>query len=217
MSNFILSKNRNSYYFFVLNNLPSLQEGRWVEFIRLSWIALQESISLLVLQLGTPSQPKSQSSIFHTSINFIQAFHLISKYIKLGHADVMDVYTCLAIHSLSKIPWDKLSSSTLKGWKFDLEIKSNNDGLVHDDIKSSGLLYILFGSILQLLCSLVDQNNLEEGSGSLDDSNMYFKFTSLVSNLLSCCFSHKECNHVEISQYLKHKTLVILIFSFPIA
>lgn len=166
----------------------------------------------LKINLGTLSEPKSQSLIFHTPINLIQAFHLISKYIKLDNADIMETYSCLAIHSLSKLPWDKLSSSIQKGQMFGLEIESNNGGLVNEDFRSSGLLYILFGSILQLLCSLVDQNDLEEGSSGLDNSNIYFKFTSLVSNLLFCCFSHKECNHVDISRYLKHKSLVILIF-----
>lgn len=138
-----------------------------------------------------------------------QILRNVLKCLKLENDELVGVFMNLTISSLIKVPWDLFSSIHISQ-SFTVEDTSGKVDLLDRRNGLSEVNGVLLGTVLQLFCSLVDQNDTEdEGGGSLGELAINSKFIYLVPQLLSSCFScclrHKDRG---LSQYLSHKMLV---------
>ncbi|KAL4367996.1 hypothetical protein GQ457_05G006860 [Hibiscus cannabinus] len=105
--------------------------------------------------------------------------------------------------SILNAPWDSMD-----------EIFGGNGG-EKDEPRT-----LFLGNFIQLLCSFVEQFSFAEGlDESVDKHEILSKIISLVPKLFSWCLGKRaECANMSISQYFKHKLLVLMIrLSFQIS
>ncbi|ONK76005.1 uncharacterized protein A4U43_C03F22840 [Asparagus officinalis] len=158
-------------------------------------------IALLQARLGKVSWPVVAA--------LTRILRNILKSLKLENGDLEGAFTGLVVSSLVKIPWDVFcgihasESLMIHVGLGKVDLQDRHNGLK----RTTG---VLLGTVLQLLCSLVKQDYSEdERDGPLGELATYSKFTNLVPQLLSSCFSkcmrHKDMG---LSTYLRHKMLV---------
>uniref|UniRef100_A0A1D1ZB79 Protein Lines n=1 Tax=Anthurium amnicola TaxID=1678845 RepID=A0A1D1ZB79_9ARAE len=173
-----------------ISNFLVQYEKKWEEFIHLLWISLQvainscaslstsdESVVPSVLHCcdnrdeASPTTECSdvdaqfvalllsrlRSSHGLISADLIHVLQTIWKSLKNEDGDLAQSYLHLAVFSLLKMPWDLLSNicpAQTGGSCITQNVVGGKFGIV----ESNG---VFFGAVLQLLCSLVEPNNLE--------------------------------------------------------
>ncbi|XP_029116280.1 uncharacterized protein [Elaeis guineensis] len=143
--------------------------------------------------------------------NLFGILRTILKFLKHETCDLEGVFKHVAVSSLLKMPWDLFGEILVSSSLASRQMSSGMDE-VHDRKNGlSGSRYILSGVILQMFCSLVEREDSADGS---DDSSgelaLYSKFSNLVLKLLPCFSEHQECNDKCLSQYLRHKLLMLM-------
>lgn len=187
------------------------------DFIQNYFLATDELPATLDLDLDTRSfitlsQSRLQGATWLTVGSLFQVLQKILKRLKHEHDDLHELYMRIAVSALMKMPWDLLGEIHARDpvTKEECSCKDNVLNVKNSFAYSKD---IFLGSLLQLMCSLVGQNNPNEiEDGLLKDIAVYSKFTSLVPKLLSFCFSeHLRCANICLSQYLRHKALMLMI------
>lgn len=153
--------------------------------------------------------PKLLNANWAAAAALVQVLHKILKSLKNNHGELAEEYLQSFSHSLPNVSWDLLHENHVARCTGTWMIHSKDLSL-HQEVGSPGQKEIFLGTLLQLFCSLVDPNGLEEISGSSFDGLPFLtEIIDLVPNLLCWCLS----NHVNyklncISRYLRHKMLV---------
>lgn len=139
-----------------------------------------------------------------------QVLRAIFKYLKEDYDDqFVNVYYDSVNSFLSKVPWDKLDQYQLcftNGIK-----KSSSTSPFHLNNLSAMEPRINFlGTFLQLLCSLVDQNDCAEtGDGSANEHPLFVTVVNLLPRIVKWCLNGQGgSSHLHIMHYFKHKLLV---------
>ncbi|KAJ4967529.1 hypothetical protein NE237_019378 [Protea cynaroides] len=209
---------------FVISNFIAKLGSKWGGFLHLLCVCLEVAISnnLSSLTVSTPGatnlECKASSFIlrsrlvnanWHTVAGLFRVLRKIMKYLKQNSdGDLLEVY----IHSISNVRWE-LWNETHVGWTSEVEISSTGVALLPRNICSPECRFLFLGGLLQLFCSLVEQNGLVEAKGVLD------KIFCLVPKILNWCFYKQgDFNDIRVYQYLRHKMLMLMIrLSFQIS
>ncbi|GMJ07962.1 hypothetical protein like AT3G50430 [Hibiscus trionum] len=149
-------------------------------------------------------KPKLKNTSLFTVAGIIRILRNILKFLKEEcDDDLVLVFLNSISFSILNAPWDSMD-----------EIFGGNGG-EKDEPRT-----LFLGNFIQLLCSFVEQFSFAEGlDDSVDKHAFLSKIINLVPKLLSWCLGKKaECADTSISQYLKHKLLVLMIrLSFQIS
>lgn len=138
----------------------------------------------------------------------IRVLRNILKYLKQKCEDqLVEVYLDSVNSFLLNVPWDCMD---------EILYDRNGDKDCNTGDGSENEPKVLFlGNFIQFLCSLAEQVCSMETLGStLDTKIMLSKIIDLVPKLLYWCLGKRGdfvSNHFRISQYLKHKLLVLMI------
>lgn len=146
------------------------------------------------------------------------ALRVICKHLKEDYDDgLVKVYYDSVNSCLLNMSWDLLDEcwgcnigSSKKSSSMD-QPHLNNFSAMEPRIK-------LLGTFLQLLCSLVDQNDLvETGCDSTNKHPLIVTVRNLVPRLIKWCLTKQEDSaETCIIHYLKHKLLVSVIYLFNV-
>ncbi|XP_028764021.1 uncharacterized protein LOC114722220 isoform X2 [Neltuma alba] len=142
-----------------------------------------------------------------------QVLRAVFKYLREDYDDeLVKMYYDSVSSCLSKVPWDLLHQ--FQGCLIDGSKKSfYMDPLNVDNFSAMEPRIKFLGTFLQLLCSLVDQNDfVETGGASVIEHQLLVTVVNLVPRLLEWCLikrgdSAESC----IIQYFKHKLLILMI------
>ncbi|KAI5004798.1 hypothetical protein ZWY2020_032041 [Hordeum vulgare] len=132
--------------------------------------------------------------------DLFRVLHIILKLLKLNDSELKDEFICLSIYHIQKLHWDP-------GYQFNA---GKVVSLVTDDrhslSKDSAQFGIVSGSLLQLLCSLVEQSDMED----MDRRDVFVKLADVIPRLATYL---QEQQHIpkSLSQYSKHKILMLMI------
>ncbi|KAI4327504.1 hypothetical protein L6164_019954 [Bauhinia variegata] len=138
---------------------------------------------------------------------------VIFKYLKEDYDDrLVKVYYDSFSSCVLKMPWDLLDEDCV--FEIGGANKSSYMNLLHPN--SCGAMEPatkFLGTFLQLLCSLVDQNDFaEHQGGSTQKHPLIVKVIDLVPRLVKWCLDMKgDIANMCIIQYFKHKLLVLMI------
>lgn len=189
------------------------------DFIQTYFLATDELPATLDLDLDirsfiTLSQSRLLGATWVTVGSLFQVLQKILKSLKQDHDDLHELYVHIAVSALLKMPWDLLGGIHARD-PVTKEVCSCKDNVLNIKNSCAYSKDIVLGSLFQLMCSLVGQNNSDEiEDGLLKDITIYSKVTNLVPKLLSFCFSeHLRCANNCLSQYLRHKALVSVNFT----
>ncbi|KAK1317811.1 hypothetical protein QJS10_CPA05g01530 [Acorus calamus] len=206
---------------------------KWAEFLQLLWVTVEMAASNIHFDSAAPSsagfnsihadgqlktcylltrddtdieifvsllRPRLIRMKFFMLTSLLQVLRNVLKSLKRKDSDHIDVYMYHGVSSLSKLPWNLLNQ---------ICADQTNGGV--DSAESKG---VFFGTLLQLICSLAEQNIVKEDMGSsFHDFPLLAKVIDLIPELLSCCFTgHVDHNRTCVSQYLRHKSLDDLLF-----
>ncbi|KAK9165302.1 hypothetical protein Scep_000493 [Stephania cephalantha] len=136
-----------------------------------------------------------------------QVMHLVLKHLKKDNAEESaSVHIHSLISSVINIPWNLLDEI------FEMP---TNEAHVSCDVnaflkgKSDYLMsrMLFLGTLLQLLCSLADQCVLID----TDREAVLDNIARLIPKLLSWCFAKQDPASNGISQYLRHKILMLMV------
>ncbi|KAJ0963400.1 hypothetical protein J5N97_028522 [Dioscorea zingiberensis] len=182
-------------YFLAPNELPATKD---LDFDIRNFITLSQSRLLGVTWL--------------TLGGLFQVLQKILKRLKREHDDLHKVYVHLAVSSLMKMPWDLLDGIHARDL-ITKELSISKDNVLNIKNSFAYSKDILLGSLLQHMCSLVEQNNSDDNGDDLcEDITIYSKFTNLVPKLFSFCFSeYLRCTNKCLYQYFQHKALMLMI------
>ncbi|XP_054824563.1 uncharacterized protein LOC129322317 isoform X3 [Prosopis cineraria] len=142
-----------------------------------------------------------------------QVLRAVFKCLKEDYDDeLVKMYYDSVNSSLSKVPWDLLDQFQV--YLTDGSKKSSSTNPLNVDNFSAmepGVKFL--GTFLQLLCSLVDQNDfVETGGASANKHPLLVTVVNLVPRLLKWCLNKKGGSaETCIIQYLKHKLLILMI------
>ncbi|XP_020095459.1 uncharacterized protein LOC109715072 isoform X3 [Ananas comosus] len=190
----------------------------WIMFVQFIWITLETAISNIcrnsssctatdklyeIENLSTDSrsfiallQLRRANLSWQMVAGLLRLLRNILKFLKLDNNELLEKYIDLATPFVQNMPWDCLSK---------INVGEKNNGL-------SGLEAILPGTLLQLFCSLVGQNDLEGVENDLlERQDLFCKLCDLVPKLLSYFCNQLEADNKLISQYLRHKMLMLMI------
>lgn len=134
--------------------------------------------------------------------NLFGILRTILKFLKHENCDLEGVFKHVAVSSLLKMPWYLFSEIHVGSSLASSQMSSAMDEVLDKNILS--------GVILQMFCSLVErEDSVDVSDDSSGELALYSKFSNLVFKLLPCFSKHQECNDKCLSQYLRHKLLVI--------
>ncbi|XP_043711668.1 uncharacterized protein LOC122660427 isoform X2 [Telopea speciosissima] len=145
---------------------------------------------------------------WHTVAGLFRVLRNIMKYLKQNNdGDLLKIY----MDSISNVCWELLSEIHV-GQTNEVQINSTGVALLHRNVCSPESRFLFLGGLLQLFCSLVEQNDLVESKGVLD------KIVCLVPKLLNLCFYKQgDFNNSRFHQYMRHKMLMLMVrLSFQI-
>nr|KYP42544.1 hypothetical protein KK1_036071 [Cajanus cajan] len=205
--------------------------NNWDGFIRLLCCSLELAIARVIsCSSEPPSGPENSNFdcsdveflMQHGLINFdwstvagiVRALRVICKCLKEEDYDdgLFKVYYDSVNSCLLKMPWDlwdKYSSCEFGGTKNNSSINQ-----LHLKIFSAMVPVMNFlGTFLQLLCSLVDRNDLvETDCDSVEKHPLFVTVVNLVPRLAKWCLNKQEDSaETHIVHYLKHKLLILMI------
>uniref|UniRef100_A0ACD5UXF8 Uncharacterized protein n=1 Tax=Avena sativa TaxID=4498 RepID=A0ACD5UXF8_AVESA len=131
-------------------------------------------------------------------ISLFRVLHIILKFLKLSESEFKDDFICLSIHHIQKLRWDP-------GYQL---IAGKAVSLVKDDQHSLSKDYAQFGivsgSLLQFVCSLVDQSGMED----MGRRDILVKLVDVIPRLVTFLQDQQPKG---LSQYYKHKILMLMI------
>ncbi|KAI4997255.1 hypothetical protein ZWY2020_052597, partial [Hordeum vulgare] len=150
----------------------------------------------------TSDQVLLRISVAYVLVPFdlFRVLHIILKLLKLNDSELKDEFICLSIYHIQKLHWDP-------GYQFNV---GKVVSLVTDDrhslSKDSAQFGIVSGSLLQLLCSLVEQSDMED----MDRRDVFVKLADVIPRLATYL---QEQWHIpkSLSQYSKNKILMLMI------
>ncbi|XP_044470163.1 uncharacterized protein LOC123199303 isoform X2 [Mangifera indica] len=144
-------------------------------------------------------KPRLKYARWSSLAGIVRILRNILKYLKqeYGHDDSLteaylhSVYSCF-----STLPWDSMDLIC---------------GTRTADEEESKVVFL--GNFIQLLCSLVEHISSVDNMGSSLDKHLFLSLvTKLVPKLLYWCLGEpEECAKTHISQYFRHKLLVLMI------
>ncbi|KAL5198561.1 hypothetical protein ABZP36_002073 [Zizania latifolia] len=221
----------------VISNSLMKFETVWIQFIELVWIAIHKVLtsvhsdlpsvdSISCFRKGSISCSSVMESLSHDSITCImevlqlrcfninghmvaslfRVLHTILKFLKHGDSELKSDFICISIHHVLMIRWDsyyQLNGRELVNLVTDGSLSLSND---------PAQLALLSSSLLQLLCSLVDKNDLEDPNGQ----DIYAKLVDVVPKLVALLRERQDAPK-SLSPYLKHKILMIMMRLKPYA
>ncbi|KAJ0096376.1 hypothetical protein Patl1_28792 [Pistacia atlantica] len=212
----------------VISKLLSTSGSNWNLLIRSLFCCMELAITNILSIASAPFRAESGNSHFDSSsfvgvikprlkyagwsslAGIVRILRNILKSLKqeydyddsLTEAYLHSVYSCL-----STVPWD--SMGLICGTQ-----SSCSAGVLHlrtADEEQSKVVFL--GNIIQFLCSLVEHiSSVDDMGCSLDKYLILSVVTKLVPKLLYWCLDEPgECVRTRISQYFRHKLLVLLI------
>lgn len=193
-----------------------LQGNNWNEFINFlccSW----EMVLARILSSSAESsdfdflmQCGLTNCDWSTVTGITQAMRVICKHLKEDYDDeVVKVFYDSVDSCLLKMPWDLLDEY----WSCDIgsmERSSSMNQLNLKDVSGMEPRIKFLGTLLQLLCSLVDRDDfVETGCDSADEHPLFITIMNLIPRLVKWSLSKQEDGaETCIIHYLKHKSLV---------
>lgn len=180
----------------------------WNEFLHLLCVCLEVAAYHTLSYSSKPSKTGSEDLIRDLSSSFIllrprlkhsslstvaglaRIFRNILKYLKQENDDqLVRVYFDCVGSCLNSIPWDLLN-----------------------EIGQPVSKIVFSGNIVQLFCSMVEKCGGEATSDSVNNHPILLKINDLVPKLLYWCLDKQNfCSEMCLSQYFKHKTLMLMI------
>ncbi|KAL5984860.1 hypothetical protein ACLOJK_038696 [Asimina triloba] len=139
----------------------------------------------------------------------VQVLRNILKSLKQDYVEFLGAY----LHSFGSFPstlWDLLHEIFV-GQNDSLQMCSNEILPIENNCAPQSK-YLFLGALLQLFCSMVDQNVLEEApERPFDELPFLAKIIKLVPLLSRWCFTeHADHEGNQISRYLRHKILLYM-------
>ncbi|XP_024312774.1 uncharacterized protein LOC100841493 isoform X1 [Brachypodium distachyon] len=132
--------------------------------------------------------------------NLFRVLHAILKILKLNDSELKDDFICRSIHHIHKLHGDPCYQPNAE------ELVSLVKVDRHNLSKDSEQFGIVSGSLLQLLCSIVEQRDMED----TDHRDMLVKLVDVIPRLASFLQEQKDIPK-SLSQYSKHKILMLMI------
>ncbi|KAK9285716.1 hypothetical protein L1049_024915 [Liquidambar formosana] len=215
----------------VISEFMAASGSNWDSFIHLLCVCLEVAISNTLSYSSSPStmgaeesncdlsssvivlKPRLKNANWFTVAGIIQALRNILKYLKQEYDDqLVEAYLYSVSSSISNLPWDLLNEIYV-GQNGDAQKISCADALRLRNVWCLQSRNAFLGNLVQFFCSLVEQSVLVEAvGGSTDKHQILCKISNLVPKLLSWCLSKlKDCSNTRISQYFRHKLLVLMI------
>ncbi|XP_015695301.1 uncharacterized protein LOC102719784 isoform X2 [Oryza brachyantha] len=136
----------------------------------------------------------------HVVASLFRVLHTILKFLKHSDSELKSDFICLSINHILMVHWGSYYQLNVR--EFVNLGKDGASGLNND----SAQLGYLSSSLLQLLCSLVEQSDLEDINGQ----DMYAKLVDVVRKLATILQEQQDAPE-SLSQYLKHKILMIMV------
>ncbi|KAJ1436533.1 Protein Line, C-terminal [Sesbania bispinosa] len=198
--------------------------NNWDEFIHLLCCSLEMAFARMLLcssekcNFNSPDvnvlmQYGLRNCDWSTVAGITRVLRVICKHLKVDYDDgLVKVYYDLVNSCLLKMPWDFLDEywsggigSMKKGSSMN-QLNLNNFSAMEPGIK-------FIGTFLQLLCSLVDQNEVvETRCNSVYKHPLFVTVSNLIPRLVKWCLSKQEdSTGTHIVHYLKHKLLILMI------
>ncbi|XP_039827795.1 uncharacterized protein LOC120689560 isoform X2 [Panicum virgatum] len=132
--------------------------------------------------------------------SLFQVLHAILKFLKHSDSELKDNFICLSVHHIQNMPW--VTFHQLHTGELANCIKDSGFGFCNDSTQSG----ILTGSLLQLLCSLLEQSYLE----GTDRQDMYVKLVDIIPKIVAS-LQEQHDGPESLHQYLKHKFLMVMM------
>ncbi|OEL30875.1 hypothetical protein BAE44_0008104 [Dichanthelium oligosanthes] len=129
-----------------------------------------------------------------------RVLHSILKFLKHSDSELKDGFICLSIHHIQNMPWVSFHQLHTR------ELVNHSKGTKFSFCNDSAQSGILTGSLLQLLCSLLEQSCLE----GTDGQDMHVKLVDIVPKI-SACLQEQHDGPKSLYQYLKHKILMAIM------
>ncbi|KAF9611382.1 hypothetical protein IFM89_032051 [Coptis chinensis] len=211
----------------VISNFLVTSGGEWDGFLHLLFACFEVSMSNILASASviTPSAESDGDSSSYilcmrkqmvnanwcTLAGLVRALRTILKHLKkCPDGELAKVYMSF-VDCLTNVPGELLNVMYVAQIN-DSQMSSCKDVFLHGDVSSSASLFVLLGSLLQLLCSLIHESSSTE-VGTFDEHPIFGKLTNLVPKLLHWCFHEpKESNWTCSFRYLRHKMLDDFLF-----
>ncbi|TVU33357.1 hypothetical protein EJB05_25169, partial [Eragrostis curvula] len=192
----------------------------WIQFIEFIWAAIHASSTCvhkaLPSKMGLKSHDIASTSTSITSFmavlklhscvisgqmmaSLFQVLHAMLKFLKHNDSELKGDFICLSIHHIQKMPWESVHQ--LGARELVSDAMDSKFSFCHNLAESGSLT----GSLLQLLCSLLEQTSLE----GTDGQDMYVKLVDIVPKL-AAFLQEQHDGPRSLYQYSKHKVLVQL-------
>ncbi|KAF0926096.1 hypothetical protein E2562_021810, partial [Oryza meyeriana var. granulata] len=136
----------------------------------------------------------------HMVASLFRVLHTILKFLKHSDSELKSDFIFISINHILMVPWD--SYYQLNVGEF---VNLGKDGAFSLN-NNSAQLGFLSSSLLQLLCSLVEQSDLEDTNGQ----DIYAKLADVIPKLVAILREQQDAPE-SLSQYLKHKILMIMM------
>ncbi|CAM0905243.1 unnamed protein product [Alopecurus aequalis] len=138
------------------------------------------------------------SRLIMTSL--FRVLHIILKFLKLIDSELKDDFICLSIHHIRKLLWDP--GYLLIAWKV-VSLAKDDRHCLSKDYSQFG---IVSGSLLQLICSLAEQSDMEDTS----QRDIFVNLIDVIPRLVTFLQEQQDIP-ISLSQYYTHKTLMLMI------
>ncbi|XP_027346543.1 uncharacterized protein LOC113858215 isoform X2 [Abrus precatorius] len=204
--------------------------NNWDRFIHLLCCSLEMAIVRTLLCSDAPSSGAENRDFDCSDIEFVMQYGLkncdwssvagivrvlrvICKYLKEDCDDgLVKVYYDSINSCLLKMPWDLLDQY----WSCDIRGTNNSSSVNQFYRNNFGVMEPgkkFLGTFLQLLCSLVDRNDLvKTDCDSANKHPLFVTVVDLIPRLAKWCHSKQEDSaETHIIHYLKHKFLILMI------
>ncbi|XP_050388209.1 uncharacterized protein LOC126805192 isoform X2 [Argentina anserina] len=153
-------------------------------------------------------KPKLKNGDWSVAAGVVRVLRDILKYLKSADDDeLVEEFIERVSSFLSTVPWDLLNG---------IHFGPNADALNSSRADVSFQRTLFIGNLIQFFCSLVEPGGVVEAAcGSSEKCNPVFStIINVVPKLLSLCLGEQvDCviSNNRISQYFKHKLLVLMI------
>ncbi|TKY55757.1 Lines protein [Spatholobus suberectus] len=213
------------------SHFVSATGNNWDGFIHLLCCCLEMAIARMISCSSVPSSGTENSDFDCSDVEFlmlhglknfdwstvagiVRALRVICKYLKEEDNDdgLVKVYYDSVNSCLLKMPWDLLEEY----WSREFGCMKDNSTINQLHLKSFSVMEPVknfLGTFLQLLCSLVDRNDLEETDcDSVNKHPLFVTVVNLIPTLAKWCLSKQDdSSETCIIHYLKHKFLIMMI------
>uniref|UniRef100_A0A0E0LGH3 Protein Lines C-terminal domain-containing protein n=1 Tax=Oryza punctata TaxID=4537 RepID=A0A0E0LGH3_ORYPU len=136
----------------------------------------------------------------HMVASLFRVLHSILKFLKHTDSELKNDFICISVHHILMVDWDSYYQINVGE---PLNLVKDSTFSLSDDLKQLGFLS---SSLLQLLCSLLEQSDLEDSNGQ----DICAKLVGAIPKLVAILPEHKDAPK-SLSQYLKHKFLMIMM------